>query len=164
MTRAREQMVLQLTEQEIGGSWAARPITLADTAALGTLMYEANVGTIDYEGETRAEALTEIQGTFDGKYGPLLDQCSYVMPQGDRLVSACIVTLFANRPLVTFLMTHPDVRGQGMGAHVLKQSINALLRAGYDHVRLFVTVGNAPAQHLYTKLGFQVVDSYGGTA
>jgi ribosomal protein S18 acetylase RimI-like enzyme len=59
-------------------------------------------------------------------------------------------------PLVCDIMVHPAFKNQGLGAFVLKTSAQALFEHGYGELMLYVTEGNANAQHLYAKLGFQI--------
>lgn len=165
-TFKRWMMRNRLTEQPIIGSWNARPVTKRDAALLGALMYDAYHDTIDDEGETPAEAVAEIEGTFNGKYGPLLDTCSLLVEEEGRALGATIITDWTDertghrQPLLAFLMTHPDASGQGLGTFLLSASINALLARGESELALFVTVGNSAAQHIYEKLGFEVEEEF----
>ena len=165
-TFTRWMMRNRLTQQPIVGSWDTRAITRHDAALLGALMYDAYHDTIDDEGETQAEAVAEIDGTFNGKYGPLLDSCSLLVEEDGRALGATIITDWADehtgkkQPLLAFLMTHPDASGQGLGTFLLSKSINALLAQGESELVLFVTVGNSAAQHIYQKLGFEVEEEF----
>jgi ribosomal protein S18 acetylase RimI-like enzyme len=165
-TFKRWMMRNRLTRQPIVGSWNARPVTEHDAALLGALMYDAYHDTIDDEGETPAEAVAEIEGTLNGKYGPLLDTCSLLVEEQGRALGATIITDWTDertghrQPLLAFLMTHPDASGQGLGTFLLSASINALLARGESELALFVTVGNSAAQHIYQKLGFEVEEEF----
>jgi ribosomal protein S18 acetylase RimI-like enzyme len=165
-TFKRWMMRNRLTQQPINGLWNARPVTDRDAALLGALMYDAYHDTIDDEGETQAEAVAEIDGTFNGKYGPLLDSCSLLVEEDGRALGATIITDWSDertskkQPLLAFLMTHPDASGQGLGTFLLSKSINALLAQGESELVLFVTVGNSAAQHIYQKLGFEVEEEF----
>jgi 3-oxoadipate enol-lactonase len=157
--RRRYRMHLTLQPQAVEEHWHARPVTPADTPALARLMWDAYRGTIDDSGETLEDALAEVQQHFAGEDGPALDSCSFVIEQDGQALAAALVMLWekTQRPLVSFLMTHPAVKNQGMGRYLLQKSINALLAQGYDDLALYVTDGNLPAQHLYEKMGFQIV-------
>lgn len=165
-TFKRWMMRNRLTRQPIVGSWNARAITKRDAALLGALMYDAYHDTIDDEGETPAEAVAEIEGTLNGKYGPPLDTCSLLVEEQGRALGATIITDWTDertghrQPLLAFLMTHPDAGGQGLGTFLLSKSINALLAQGETELVLFVTVGNSAAQHIYQKLGFEVEEEF----
>jgi ribosomal protein S18 acetylase RimI-like enzyme len=165
-TFKRWMMRSKLTRQPTVGSWNARPVTGHDAAVLGALMYDAYHDTIDDEGERLEEAVAEIEGVFNGKYGPLLDSCSLLVEEDGRALGATIITDWSDertgqkQPLLAFLMTHPDASGQGLGTFLLSTSINALLAQGESELVLFVTVGNSAAQHIYQKLGFEVEEEF----
>jgi len=165
-TYKRWMMRNRLTRQPNVGSWNARPVTQRDATLLGALMYDAYHDTIDDEGETPAEAGAEIEGTLNGKYGPLLDTCSLLVEEPGLALGATIITDWADertghrQPLLAFLMTHPDASGKGLGTFLLSASINALLARGESELVLFVTVGNSAAQHIYQKLGFEVEEEF----
>ena len=165
-TFKRWMMRNRLTQQPINGPWNARPVTERDAALLGALMYDAYHDTIDDEGERPEEAVAEIEGVFNGKYGPLLDSCSLLVEEEGRALGATIITDWSDertgqkQPLLAFLMTHPDASGQGLGTFLLSKSINALLAQGESELVLFVTVGNSAAQHIYQKLGFEVEEEF----
>ncbi len=73
-------------------------------------------------------------------------------------MSAIILTLWKEKPLLAYSMTHPDFKSRGMATYLLKSAINALLTFGYKELFLVVTDGNAPAQHVYEKVGFIPVE------
>ena len=160
MARSRMKMKLLLKKQEFALSWNCRTVSEQDIHPMGELMLDSFRDTIDYEGETLDDAISEIQGTIAGKYGPLLRKCSFAIEQNGQVLSACLVTfsMEANLPLIAYSMTHPDFKNQGMGTFLLKKSINALFAQGYKEVYLLVTRGNVAAQHLYEKIGFQVFE------
>lgn len=160
MARSRMKMRLLLKKQEFAMSWNCRTVSEQDIHPLGVLMLDSFRDTIDYEGETLEDAISEIQGTIAGKYGPFLKPCSFVIEENGQALSACLVTfsMEVNLPLIAYSMTHPDFKNQGMGTFLLKKSINAILAQGYKETYLLVTRGNMIAQHLYEKIGFQVFE------
>jgi RimJ/RimL family protein N-acetyltransferase len=149
-------MKLVLTWSNPAESWDCRTISTQDIPALGELMVAAYKGTIDYEGETLEDALSEIQDTLQGKYGSFLHDCSFLI-EGDITLSACIVVLsdHMKAPLLAYSMTHPTAQNQGMATFLIKQCCNTLLAKGYHELYLVVTQGNTAAQHVYQKIGFQ---------
>jgi ribosomal protein S18 acetylase RimI-like enzyme len=159
LRKSRVKMKLLLKEQEFKRSWECRNISVRDIRCLGILMLESYRGTIDYEGETEEDAISEIRETINGKYGPLLEECSFVI-EDEQALSACIITWSEKEklPLLAFSMTHPDFKNQGMATFLLKKSINALLAEGYKKLYLVVTEGNLEAQHLYEKMGFHLFE------
>jgi ribosomal protein S18 acetylase RimI-like enzyme len=151
-------MKLSLQQQEIHEvPWAVRNIRDDDMPDLSRLMLDAYRGTIDYEGETLDDAAAEIRGTLGGQYGPFLRDCSFAVEESDELVAACLVTWsdILKAPFLAYSITRPDRQSQGLAAFLIKTSVNALLARGHRELHLVVTEGNAPAQHLYEKLGFR---------
>jgi ribosomal protein S18 acetylase RimI-like enzyme len=160
----RLRMRLSLAEQTLSGSWRARAIGSDDVRALGALMLAAYRGTVDdeYESETDAVAIAvavaEVEQTLGGGYGPLLDDASFVVEEGGRIVGASMTTLFGSDPFLTYLVVDPEMQRRGIGTFLVAASGNALLSTGYARLDLFVTEANEPAVNLYRKLGFRVVD------
>ena len=147
-----------LRERTPSGSWRARSIDPSDVAALGPLMLAAYRGTVDDEGETEADAVAEVERTLSGEYGPFQADCSFAVDEGHRVLGASMISLWEGEPILTFVVVHPDVKRRGLGTFLLATSGNALVRAGYAHLDLFVTEENKPAVSLYRKIGFRVVD------
>ena len=144
-----------MTRQSVEKSWRCRTITSADTEALASLMLAAYKETIDYDGETLEDALFQIRGVFQGKFGVFQDLSSFAIEEEGRFLSAIIITLWQGSPLVAFSMTRPEFKNNGMATFLLKSSINALLTFGQKELFLMVTDGNEPAQRLCEKVGFQ---------
>lgn len=158
MARSRLKMKLMLTNQSLGTTWTCRNVSPSDATVLGHLMKEAYRNTIDDAGETIDEAIAEAQNMVGGKYGSLMETCSFLIEEANQAICACLITLWQGAPLVADLMTHPHHKNRGMGTYLLRQSINALWAQGYGELYLFVTVGNVKAQHIYENLGFTVVE------
>lgn len=55
------------------------------------------------------------------------------------------------------LALHPDVRGRGLAAPLLRRHLDDLMRLGVRAVHLEVEEGNAPALRLYQRHGFNEV-------
>ena len=157
MTKRRLKLQVGLGELPPETRWLSRTAVADDRQALAELLLAAYSGTIDDEGETPAEALAEIDRTLAGAYGPYLERCSFVVEVGGALAAACLITLWNAVPLVAFVMVAPRHQQQGLGRLVLRQSMRALWAQGYPQLVLYVTDGNAPAQQLYERLGFTVV-------
>lgn len=132
-----------------------RAVSLADAEMLGVLMDVAYQGTVDHEGESRAQCVEEIRGTLTGKYGPFLDFASFLIEENGQAVSTALLTLWKEQPLVAFSMTAPGAQGKGYAGFLLKQAISALYAKGYPELFLAVTDANTPAVSLYKKLGFE---------
>lgn len=149
-------MRLALSEQPLDTTWPYRTIAMADVPALGALMLAAYQNTIDYEGETLEQATDAARDTVVGQYGLLLERCSFLSEQAGHLVGACMITLWNDMPLVSNVMVHPECKNRGLGTFLLMRSAAALFEQGYRELRLYVTEGNASAQRVYEKLGFQI--------
>ena len=52
----------------------------------------------------------------------------------------------------------PDYRNRGVGKYLFAESLAYIRKLGGDHVSLEVRVSNIPAQQLYRKFGFRIVD------
>lgn len=130
----------------------------ADTAELGRLMVDAYRGTIDYEGESAAEAEAEIARVAGGSYGePLRDVCLVAVATSGRLVSALLCTRRRGVPFVCFIFTHPDLARQGIAGRLVREASSRLAGTGEHALGLWVTFEN-PARLLYERLGFRAVE------
>ena len=158
MARPRVWMRLALVPQPVDDTAPYRTIAAADAGALAALLWDAYHGTIDDEGESREDARAVMAGVFAGESGPLLTDCSFLAEDDGQVVAATLAIHYTRRaiPLLSFVMTHPDYQNRGFAAALIKRTINALLARGERDLALVVTEGNAPAQHLYAKLGFRV--------
>lgn len=143
--------------REAGGAPEARPLSHDDGPVLAALMFAAYEHTIDGAGETPDDAVAEVKRTFEGTYGEVLWNCSFVQARagvGAGLMAASVVTLLRGVPLLAFSMTHPDEQRQGFARALILESAGALRSAGHTELQLAVTVGNTAAERLYEALGF----------
>ena len=153
-------MKVLLQNQTVGNSYEYRTISQKDADALGVLMLDSYKNTIDYEGETLEDAVSEVSATLNGKYGPFLEECSFLIEDAEKILSACIVVHSdeVGLPLIAYTMTCPGHANQGMATYLIKKSMTALFVHGYRELYLVVTEGNAAARHVYEKVGFTVWD------
>lgn len=126
----------------------------ADEEALASLMMRAYVGTVDYEGEGEAEALSEVRRTLSGDRGPFLWSESNVVPREGTLACATLVTRWNGEPLVAFAMTDARFKRQGLARACMLSSMHQLRAVGERQLSLFVTLANVEAVSLYRSLGF----------
>lgn len=137
-----------------------RTPTMADTAVLADLMMDAYPGTIDFDGtETWDDAWREVDSFFQGRLGkPLLD-CSRLVLAGDKIASACLVGMWAERarPLLYYVMTTTGWKGQGLAGTALQMTLQATAAAGYSEIVAFITEGNTPSEKLCLRVGFERV-------
>ena len=137
----------------------ARPLrspTSADVEALGALLYHAYLGTVDYAGESEADAVREVERTFAGGYGEFLPVFSRLAEHEGGPVSAALITRLEGAPFLAFSVTHSRHQRTGLARACIISAMQALAAAGERELRLVVTVANAPAVSLYQGLGFRL--------
>jgi len=122
-----------------------------DLELLSQVMYDSYK---EKEKKELQDTKSELQQTFEGRYGKWLSQCSYVIENEGLPVSATIITLFEGAPLVAYTFTHPTYSNKGYSTFLLQKSINRLFEQGHSYVYLFVGEDNRSARHLYGKIGF----------
>ncbi|MCP4966037.1 MAG: GNAT family N-acetyltransferase [bacterium] len=132
-----------------------RKLRPADRDALAQLMLDAYVGTIDYEGETLAEAIEEVDDWLRGS--PMLVD-SYGAVIGERMVSAVLIQALEDLPLVAYVVTDPDHKRAGLGRAVLEVALGSLRAAGYKRVVLYITKGNIASERLFAAVGARATD------
>ena len=137
-------------ERRVPEGAAMRKLQAADRNDLAQLMLDAYVGTIDYEGETLAEAIAEVDSWFAGS--PLVDH-SWGAWEGDGLRSATLVMEVQSEPFIAIVMTHPEVKRTGYGASVVQASIGSLRNAGHSRVVFYITEGNTASEALFAYFG-----------
>lgn len=155
--RHRLTMVARVQRREladIAPGLTVRAPVHADAEKLAELVLAAYRGTIDDEGETPDETLEMVRQLFAGEYGVMLWNVSELCLSQGRPVAATICTVWQGRPFVAFMVTAPEWKGRGLARAGLTRAINRLAAAGDPLLRLVVTVGNVPAEKLYTSLGF----------
>jgi RimJ/RimL family protein N-acetyltransferase len=133
-----------------------------DVPTLAALMLDAYRGTVDYDGETIAQAQMEVEDFFQGAYGqPLLD-CSRLGFIKEALVTACLAAWWGDVPLISFVMTAAAWKNQGLGNAILQEALRLLSEAGHKEVRAVITEGNLPSEKIFAQAGFVRVDPYWG--
>ena len=133
-----------------------RPPVPEDAPGLARLMLRAYRGTVDDAGEGEEDALAEVARLLDGAYGRFLAESSRVVVRDGAPISAALVTLQGDRPLLAFSMTDPDHKRTGLARACLEAALDALHSAGWREVMLVVTSTNTPAIALYESMGFTV--------
>ncbi len=135
---------------------SARSPGLDDADGMAKLMLAAYEGTIDYEGETIAEAREAVAEYLSEQ--PLLD-CSLVVPSGGDLTAAVLASLWTDdQPLISYAMTAPTSKRTGLATSLLGSVLTALAAHGYRHVHAVITDGNTASERLFRAAGFEVVD------
>jgi GNAT superfamily N-acetyltransferase len=139
------------------GAVFIRKLVDLDGEALARLMFDAYRGTIDDEGESFEDAKAEVRRTFDGGYGEMIWDSSFVATERDEagFDSASVVTLWRGSPLLAFSMTQPAAQRRGLASLVIAASMRSLAARGHSKLSLVVTCGNTRAERFYEKLGFR---------
>ena len=135
-----------------------REVYKTDLSALAELMIDAYYDTIDYDGETLTDAVSEVQAYFCGQRGglPLLND-SRLGFIGDVLVSACLASYWDERqkPVIAYVMTQTAYKNSGIGKQTLWVVLQKLAQQGYSEVLAVITYGNTPSEKLFMCLGFE---------
>lgn len=158
MSAKRLSMKIKLPLQSSISNSNIRLVSESDGEILGHVMLEAYRGTIDSEGETLEDAISEAKGTLNGKYGKFLWNASLIA-EVDSVPAAAILFTWSekdNMPLLAFSMTHAHFKGKGLASELIKAGLAKLFEEGHSECCLVVTEGNEPALSIYKKLGFQV--------
>jgi len=153
--RSRFMLAAPVLQRPVADDPAARPPRLSDADALGALLLDAYRGTPDDEGETLDDARRIVREIFAGAAGTVMWSVSEVTEREGRLVSATIVTLWQDLPLLAQMVTAPDWQRRGLARAGLLRTINRLAAGDETVVRLVVTQGNTRAEALYESLGFR---------
>jgi hypothetical protein len=132
-----------------------RPPAPSDAEDLATLMLDAYLGTIDYDGENLEDARVEIDEFFASD--PMLD-CSRIVQSEDVLVAACLLAMWEGSPLVGYVMTASSSKRHGLARAVLLDSLDCLAGNGHREAFAFITEGNTASERLFDGLGASRVD------
>lgn len=102
-----------------------RKIIPSDLKELGVVMYDAYLGTIDYSGESIEDATVEVEETFNGKYGKIIDDACLLTKENGQIASAVIFNWFEEEqmPLLTFSMTRASFKGKGHAKKLLQAGL-----------------------------------------
>ncbi|MBU3217331.1 GNAT family N-acetyltransferase [Clostridium estertheticum] len=117
-------------------------------------MLDAFRDTEDFEDETLEDLNEEIHSVVDGTFGMFISDASFQIKQNTEIASAILINLYEGNPLVSELFTKKKYMNLGMASSLLKNSINVLLKLGYENLTLNVHPRNVGAVNLYKKIGF----------
>lgn len=154
--KRRYTMRAELTVAQVEPLRPTRQLRVGDAEIIGKLQERAYRGTIDDEGEATEQFIQETRATLEGKYGPFISDASFWISENDKAISATIITIWKDKPLLAFSVTEPSHQRKGLAEFLIRKSMKALAELGYPILELGVTNGN-PAQGLYEKLGFKIV-------
>lgn len=95
-----------------------------------------------------------VTGILKGETGRFMPEASYLAMDGERIAGAVLVAHWMGMPIVSEVGVVADRRGHGLGRAMLEVASSRLAALGEVRWSLYVTLGNDPAVHLYTSLGF----------
>ncbi len=78
----------------------------------------------------------------------------YVAEEEGRLLGGCGVLMILGEGNITNVVITPEERNKGVGTGLLQYMMEEGVREGLTAYTLEVRISNAPAIHLYEKLGF----------
>ncbi|MBO5472679.1 MAG: ribosomal protein S18-alanine N-acetyltransferase [Lachnospiraceae bacterium] len=78
----------------------------------------------------------------------------YVAEEEGRLLGGCGVLLIVGEGSITNVVIVPEARNKGVATGLMRYMMEEGAREGIEAYTLEVRVSNAPAIHLYEKLGF----------
>ena len=134
-----------------------RTPTKGDRLALADLMMSAYVGTIDYDGETHDQAVQEVDGWFDRE--TYLATSRVAADDSGEIVAAVLNSTWDDVAMVGYVMTQAEWKGKGIASALVDVAVNAMLDDGFDEVTGWITDGNLPSEAIFTRAGFEVVDT-----
>lgn len=157
MTRKRRYEVdLTISTGAEPVSSSVRSVTPEHLDALARLMLDAYKGTIDYDGEDLADAISEVRRFLESETS-LLDR-SLAIEQDGTLVTAILVSASEGQPFIEYVMTLPTHKNQGFGRLVTSIALRRLAVDGYDRAILYITEGNVASEALFRSVGAVIVD------
>jgi L-amino acid N-acyltransferase YncA len=128
--------------------------TAADGDALAALVLEAYRGTIDDEGEDLDAARAFVAQSLSES--PLL-VASWLASTPQGLVAAVLLHRWREQPLVQFVVTRPEHKGQGLASLLMRRTLSSLCGLGEAQLVAFITEGNVASERLFARLGFERV-------
>lgn len=132
------------------------PIRAVTVDALADLDFRSVQGTVDalLIGERPEEYRRVTAALLEGSLGRFLEEASTALLQPDppKLVGA-ILSAERNprKGIFVSFMIDPEFRRRGYGRYLFRWGLRALWALGYEHVHLWVTAANEPAQKLYRE-------------
>ena len=137
----------------------AAPFTATPLSRSAALMVDAYRDTIDWEdGDDEVAAESALSATKEGVFGDFLPDFSLTLcVSGDEPAAQIICTIFEGNPTIMFVYTAKQHQGKGLASRLISEVGSRLKESGFAELALYVTDGN-PAQKLYEKLGFRVID------
>lgn len=150
----RIRMSLRLQEKNDVFPFELTPVKETLLVEIAEAMLDAYEGTVDDEGENLSETIDELKRLFSGTYGPLMEEASYLVMEGNKVMSALLTCLYRGEPTITYTFTRKEAQRLGYATALIAKAEEGLYKNGYRSLFLYVTVENTPALRLYEALGF----------
>src|SRR5690554_5992526 len=116
--------------------------------AMAEAVLDAYEDTIDYEGEDLEQTLDELKRVYNGSYGPLMEDASFLLMEEDEVRAGVLVCLYHGEPTITYTFTRKKDQRLGYATLLILRSAQALYKNGYHSLFLYVTVENTSAVRL----------------
>ena len=130
----------------------------ADHKILAELMLDSYRDTIDYDGETIADAMNEVGSYFSGlpEDSAWLDS-SWLGFMQNSLVCASLVGFWKDRnsPIISYVMTASQWKGKHLATSGVARSLYSLAESNHTKVYAVITEGNIPSEHVFRQIGFE---------
>jgi len=145
------------------------PYTLEAQELTCDISQRAHVFSEDYKGYKDLEELPlrkELElRVFDGLYGPVIKEASFLLHHHGVIVACCLVVEIAcwgydKIPWIFDISVGPENHGKGYGRALFQTVVQKLFELEYPLVGLAVTQSNTAAVGLYNSLGFQSVEPF----
>ncbi len=162
MTRRRFEYVFELKNfshpitSDLFEEAAWRNPSVADLQILAELMLDSYRGTIDYDGETIDDAISEVDSYFSHQDSGWFDYSWLAFIEND-LLCASLVGFWKDRnsPLISYVMTASQWKGKRLATIGVSRSLQSLAENNYTKVYAVITEGNVPSEQVFTRIGFK---------
>ena len=145
-----------LPDPAVEADW--RNPSLVDHQLLADLMLDSYRDTIDYDGETIADAISEVGSYFSGlpEDSTLLDS-SWLGFMQNSLVCASLVGFWEDRnsPIISYVMTASQWKGKHLATSSVTRSLHSLAESNHTQVYAVITEGNVPSEQVFRHIGFE---------
>jgi len=87
------------------------------------------------------------------------NDCSrcWVAEADGRIVGMLVLWVIVDEAHIATIAVHPDYRRQGVGEHILRETLKSAKVEGVVRATLEVRAGNMAAREMYRKFGFEIV-------